>query len=75
MSQVPPDDIRAASSPREASRSSSGIDLGQEPPLNAIGGSAPEIDRREVNLRWLGASVLTGLTGAALIGASIYIAL
>src|SRR5918997_6733290 len=75
MSHPPPDDSRSRSSPREASRSSSGFDLGQEPPLNAIGGSAPEIDRREVNLRWLGASVLTGLTGAALIGASIYIAL
>jgi murein DD-endopeptidase MepM/ murein hydrolase activator NlpD len=36
---------------------------------------APEIDRREISLRWLGASVLTGVAGAALIGASIYIAL
>jgi hypothetical protein len=33
------------------------------------------VDRRDPNLRWLGASVLTGLTGGALIGASIYIAL
>ena len=33
------------------------------------------MDRREVNLRWLGASVLTGITGGVLIGASIYIAL
>lgn len=49
--------------------------LGQEPPLNEAGGDAPEIDRREISLRWLGASVLTGLAGAALIGASIYIAL
>src|SRR4029434_434179 len=32
-------------------------------------------DKRDVSLRWLGASVLTGLTGAGLIGASIYIAL
>ncbi|WP_324617457.1 M23 family metallopeptidase [Microvirga alba] len=51
------------------------MDLGHEPPLNTNGGAAPEVDRRDVNLRWLGASVLTGLTGAALIGASIYIAL
>ncbi|MBF9235715.1 M23 family metallopeptidase [Microvirga sp. BT350] len=64
----------AKSSRREASRAWS-VDLGHEPPLNTNGGAAPEVDRRDVNLRWLGASVLTGLTGAALIGASIYIAL
>jgi murein DD-endopeptidase MepM/ murein hydrolase activator NlpD len=75
MSHLPPDDGRNESSPRESFRASSGIDLGHEPPLNAAGGSAPEIDKREVSLRWLGASVLTGLTGAGLIGASIYIAL
>ena len=33
------------------------------------------MDKREINLRWLGASVLTGVTGAVLIGASIHIAL
>ena len=60
---------------REASHLSSGIDLGHEPPLNASGGAAPEVDKWDINLRWLGASVLTGFTGAALIGASIYIAL
>ena len=37
--------------------------------------NAADVDRRGVNLRWLGASVLTGITGGALIGASIYIAL
>ncbi len=52
---------------------SSGIDLGHEPPLNGSGNAAPEVDKWDVNLRWLGASVLTGVTGAALIGASIYI--
>src|SRR5688572_33215030 len=58
-----------------AARSRHGIDVGHEPPLNSSGADAPEVDRREVSLRWLGASVLTGLTGGALIGASIYIAL
>jgi murein DD-endopeptidase MepM/ murein hydrolase activator NlpD len=57
------------------SRLTSGIDLGHEPPLNASGADAAEVDRKDVNLRWLGASVLTGITGGALIGASIYIAL
>ncbi len=49
-------------------------DLGHEPPLNASGSNAEIIDRREVSLRWLGASVLVGITGGALIGASVYIA-
>ncbi|HEX2556233.1 MAG TPA: M23 family metallopeptidase [Microvirga sp.] len=53
----------------------SSIEVGHEPPLNGSGGTAEDVDRRDVNLRWLGASVLTGITGGALIGASIYIAL
>jgi murein DD-endopeptidase MepM/ murein hydrolase activator NlpD len=75
MSHIPSDDDRSTVSRRETLRAASGIDLGHEPPLNAAGGNAPEIDRRDINLRWLGASVLTGVTGAVLIGASIYIAL
>jgi murein DD-endopeptidase MepM/ murein hydrolase activator NlpD len=75
MSPLPPDDSRAKRFRKEASHLSSGIDLGHEPPLNTNGITAPEIDKWEVNLRWLGASVLTGVTGAVLIGASIYIAL
>jgi murein DD-endopeptidase MepM/ murein hydrolase activator NlpD len=75
MSPPPPDDSHAKSFRQEASRLSYGIDLGHEPPLNTSGSAAPEVDKWEVNLRWLGASVLTGVTGAVLIGASIYIAL
>jgi murein DD-endopeptidase MepM/ murein hydrolase activator NlpD len=75
MSPLPPDDSRAKRFRKEASHLSSGIDLGHEPPLNTNGIAAPAIDKWEVNLRWLGASVLTGVTGAVLIGASIYIAL
>lgn len=75
MSHLPPDDSHAKGARRDMSHLSSGIDLGHEPPLNSSGNAAPEIDKREVNLRWLGASVLTGVTGAALIGASIYITL
>jgi murein DD-endopeptidase MepM/ murein hydrolase activator NlpD len=48
------------------------FDLGHEPPLDPAGSDA-EVDRRGISLRWLGASVLTGLTGAALIGAAIYV--
>lgn len=54
---------------------SSGVELGHEPALSSNGAAAPEVDKREINLRWLGASVLTGVTGAVLIGASIHIAL
>ena len=44
-------------------------------PLDALGVAAREIDRREVNLRWLIANGLTGITGAALIGAAIHVSL
>ncbi|GJD30304.1 hypothetical protein PMNALOAF_1550 [Methylobacterium adhaesivum] len=46
---------------------------GIEAPLDLLGSDAPRIDRREVNLRWLCASTLTGLTGAGLIGAAIHV--
>src|SRR3954464_14934167 len=52
----------------------SGADPGHEPALDAFGGGG-DVDRRGVSLRWLGASVLTALTGAALIGGAIYVAL
>ena len=64
MSNLPPDDSRARGLRKDASPLSSGIDLGHEPPLNTSGAAAPEVDKREVNLRWLGASILTGVTGA-----------
>jgi len=75
MSHVPPDDNLPKTSRREVARLTSGIDLGHEPALTASGASAPEIDKREINLRWLGASILTGVTGAVLIGASIHVSI
>ena len=63
--------------PRQPSRrgewAASPVDLGHEPPLDADGGGPADIDRLSVNLRWLGASVLIGVTGALLIGAAIYV--
>ena len=38
---------------------------GSLPALDLLGPDAARIDRRDVNLRWLCASALTGLTGAA----------
>lgn len=49
------------------------LDLGLEPPLNASGGTAVEIDKRSVSLRWLLGSVLTGFSGVLLIGAAIHV--
>ncbi|WP_348645285.1 M23 family metallopeptidase [Methylobacterium sp. BTF04] len=48
---------------------------GIEPALDLLGPDATRIDRREVNLRWLCASALTGLTGAGLIGAALHVSL
>jgi murein DD-endopeptidase MepM/ murein hydrolase activator NlpD len=75
MSHLPPDDGTPKASSRKVLRASSGVELGHEPALSANGASAPEIDKREINLRWLGASVLTGVTGAFLIGASIHVSI
>ena len=46
---------------------------GNEPALEIGTPQAVALTRRALNLRWLGASVLTGLAGAALLGSAIYI--
>ncbi|WP_247636867.1 M23 family metallopeptidase [Methylobacterium sp. 37f] len=56
-------------------RNRSRAQTGSLPALDLLGPDAPRIDRRDVNLRWLCASALTGLTGAALIGAAIHVSL
>ncbi|TVR10917.1 MAG: M23 family metallopeptidase [Salinarimonadaceae bacterium] len=49
--------------------------IGLEPPLDLKGETQAESARRGVvNLRWLCGSVLTALTGSALLGAAIYVA-
>ncbi|RVU17209.1 M23 family metallopeptidase [Methylobacterium oryzihabitans] len=50
-------------------------DPGHAPPLALLGGASPETDRRDVNLRWLAACVLAGMTGAGLLGSAIWISL
>ncbi len=49
------------------------IDLGVEPPLDPAGLSTPAGDRRAISVRWLTGSILTGLSGAILITAAIYV--
>ena len=47
--------------------------LGQEPPLLADGRRAP--DRREISLRWLSGTFLTGITSSILMGVALFAAL
>lgn len=47
------------------------VELGSEPPLGVAGASDP-LDRRAINLRWLAGTVLTGMTGAGLLGGAIF---
>lgn len=56
-------------------RTPPGFAHGIQPALDLLGSDATRVDRREVNLRWLCASALTGLTGAALIGAALHVSL
>jgi murein DD-endopeptidase MepM/ murein hydrolase activator NlpD len=46
--------------------------LGNEPPLLADGRRAP--DRREISLRWLSGTFLTGITSCALMGVALFAA-
>ncbi|QGY05126.1 M23 family metallopeptidase [Methylobacterium mesophilicum SR1.6/6] len=48
---------------------------GVQAPLDHLGAGTAQIDRRAVNLRWLCASTLTGLTGAGLIAAALHVSL
>jgi murein DD-endopeptidase MepM/ murein hydrolase activator NlpD len=50
-------------------------DIGTEPPIEADGRRHTPEDHRHISLRWLAGTVLTGLTGAMLIGAAVYSAL
>jgi murein DD-endopeptidase MepM/ murein hydrolase activator NlpD len=50
-------------------------DIGDEPAIEADGRRHSADDRRRVSIRWLSGTVLTGLSGAMLIGAAAYTAL
>ena len=58
---------------RAAHRSGPLARLGNEPPLDLASATVPTT-RHALSIRWLGASVLTGLTGALLLGSAIYVA-
>jgi murein DD-endopeptidase MepM/ murein hydrolase activator NlpD len=50
-------------------------EIGAEPPIEADGRRHTAEDHRHISLRWLSGTILTGLTGALLIGAAVYSAL
>ncbi|SDU37527.1 M23 family metallopeptidase [Stappia sp. ES.058] len=52
-----------------------GVDLGDEPPLMVYDERAQLPDRRQVSIRWLTGSVLTGLTSVTLMGGALFAAL
>ena len=47
--------------------------LGNEPPLDPTAPAPVALGRHAVSFRWLGASVLVGVTGALLLGSAIYV--
>jgi murein DD-endopeptidase MepM/ murein hydrolase activator NlpD len=51
------------------------IELGLEPAIEADGKRHTAFDHKRVSTRWLAGTILTGLTGAGLIGAAAYAAL
>ncbi|GAB4071604.1 M23 family metallopeptidase [Ancylobacter sonchi] len=51
------------------------FDLGDEPPLGVDGDTEEPINRRRISIRWLMATLLTGICGAALMGGAVYAAL
>ena len=67
--------VRPLALDRRADRFATHIDLGVEPAIEVDGRRHSEQERRIVSVRWLCGTVLTGLAGAALIGASIYASL
>lgn len=48
------------------------VALGDEPPIEADGGRRSEDDHRRISFHWLAGTILTGLSGATLIGAAAF---
>ncbi len=51
------------------------LDLGNEPPLSADGGTGGLVDRRRLSLQWFSGAILPGLCGAALMGGAVFASL
>jgi murein DD-endopeptidase MepM/ murein hydrolase activator NlpD len=63
--------------PRSAlgSRSFDVIELGNEPPLSVDGGTSGFVDRRRISVQWFSGTILTALSGAALMGGAVFTSL
>jgi murein DD-endopeptidase MepM/ murein hydrolase activator NlpD len=57
------------------SRQADAIELGNEPPLSVDGGSSGFVDRRRVSVQWFAGTILTALSGAALMGGAVFTSL
>jgi murein DD-endopeptidase MepM/ murein hydrolase activator NlpD len=51
------------------------VELGNEPPLSVDGGNAGLVDRRRVSVQWFSGTILTALSGAALMGGAVFTSL
>jgi murein DD-endopeptidase MepM/ murein hydrolase activator NlpD len=67
--QVP---VRSLALDRRSDRFDTAVDLGVEPAIEADGRRHSEEERRNVSVRWLCGTILTGFAGALLIGSAIY---
>jgi murein DD-endopeptidase MepM/ murein hydrolase activator NlpD len=50
-------------------------ELGNEPPLSVDGGNAHLIDRRRISVQWFAGTILTAVSGAALMGGAVFTSL
>ena len=57
------------------SRQVEASELGNEPPLSVDGGTAGFVDRRRVSVQWFAGTILTALSGAALMGGAVFTSL
>ena len=67
------DQIRSRGAIR--SRQADTVELGNEPPLSVDGGSSGFVDRRRVSVQWFAGTILTALSGAALMGGAVFTSL
>jgi len=56
-------------------RQADAIELGNEPPLSVDGGASGFVDRRRVSVQWFAGTILTALSGAALMGGAVFTSL
>lgn len=66
---------RAHTVPRSKQAAAIAVELGNEPPLSVDGGTSVLVDRRRVSVQWFAGTILTALSGAALMGGAVFTSL